>query len=155
MKYIIEDANTTRQGKLIYYEDDYSFITDIVDEEGISEILINFMQLCINEEGLILYVIGHCPLSNYIKTSIYPKNITKKDLRAVLSEELIPGISLSDQGKRNLPLYINKTKGWVCIGNPDEIGDQMVEFAPGSVATIKDNEIAALWLHPEKLPKNL
>ncbi len=155
MKFECEEIKKARVGSLKYIEEDYSFDTEPFDEDGITSFMLNDLRLEIDCNGLVLFIWGYCPLVNYYNTFDSPKNTEFKNLRVVLSEEPIPGISLSEKDKRNLPIYINKKKGWVCIGNPDEMGDKMIEFAPGSVATMKDNEIAALWLHPEKIPENL
>jgi len=50
---------------------------------------------------------------------------------------------------------VNKKMGWVCIGTPGTHNKNMVEFAPGCVATMNGQELIALWLHPTNLPDGI
>jgi hypothetical protein len=67
----------------------------------------------------------------------------------------IPGISYQINETERWPFFINKKKGWVCIGSPNIKNKQLIEFAPNCIATMEGQEIIAVWLHPKKLSSEL
>lgn len=45
--------------------------------------------------------------------------------------------------------FYDENTGWICIGNMKDSKDtESVRFATDMIATIKDNKLIALWLHP-------
>ena len=105
----------------------------------------------IDEKGQLIYVWGLCPLVNCEDTLVFPQNYDEGCIVAELSKPPIPGISYTLNSNR-WPLYINVKHGWICIGNPKILNNQMIEFAPNCVATMEGVELIALWLRPKKLP---
>jgi hypothetical protein len=98
---------------------------------------------------------GYCPLIEYKETDEFPKNYQWQSLVAILEKPPILGISYSiNEVNDGWPIYINKKKGWVCLGNPlPNEKQQMVEFAPNCVAALENQEISAVWLKPKRLPE--
>jgi hypothetical protein len=141
---------------LVYHEEDYAFDAEPFYGGGETSILINFLQLEIDYDGTILYVWGYCPLIEYKETDEFPKNYQTYDLVAILDKPPIPGISyrINNVNEEWWPIFINKKKGWVCLGNPlPNEKQQMVEFAPNCVAALENQEITAVWLKPKSLPE--
>lgn len=103
-------------------------------------------------EGKIIYVWGLCPLVKYIETEKAPQKYKSHTLSVLLNKPLIPGVSYRLNQERRWPIYINKKKGWVCLGDPNTENKNLVEFAPDCVATLEGENLTAIWLHPEKLP---
>jgi hypothetical protein len=152
MKFLIGESREDQKFSLIYRDEDYSFDIEPHNGSGFASILINDLQLEIDGEGRILYVWGLCPLIKYEKTDEVPQRHKANSLIALLNKTLIPGISHSLNENSRWPIYINKKKGWVCIGNPKTKNKQMIEFAPNCIATMEGQELTAIWLHPRDLP---
>lgn len=152
MKFLIKEHQEDQNFSLVYRAEDYSFDVEPLDGSGDTSIMINDLQLEIDHEGKIIYVWGFCPLIKYEETSETPESYKSNSLVALLDEPPVPGISYRLNEKERWPIYINRKKGWVCIGNPKINGKQMIEFAPNCVATLEDQEITAIWLKPKDLP---
>ncbi|MCX6987725.1 MAG: hypothetical protein NT065_06195 [Chlamydiae bacterium] len=151
MKFIVQEPQKDQNFFLVYRPEDYSFDTEPHDGNGFTSIMINDLQLEIDDEGRIIYVWGLCPLIKYKDTNEIPKNYKSSSLVALLDKPPIPGISYRLNEDRRWPIYINKKKGWVCIGNPKSNGKEMIEFVPNCIATLEDQEIIAIWLKPRDL----
>lgn len=152
MKFLIKEPQKDLNFSLIYREEDYSFDVEPLEGSGDTSIMINDLQLEIDHEGKIIYIWGYCPLIKYLETEEYPHKYQPYSLVALLDKPPIPGISYRLNENERWPIYINKKKGWVCIGNPKINGKQMIEFVPNCVATLEDQEITAIWLKPKDLP---
>lgn len=153
MKFIYKELRKNQNLKLIYQEDEYSFDTERLEVAGFTSILINDLQLEIDDKGEIGYVWGYCPLIEYEKTTIAPKEYKAKSLIVVLDKPLIPGVSHRLNDEKRWPIYINLKEGWVCIGDPKIENKELIEFAPNCIAAMSGEELLAVWLHPEGLPK--
>jgi len=152
MKFIVQGPQEDQNFSLIYRPEDYSFDVEPIDGTGDTSIMINDLQLEIDHEGKIMYVWGLCPLIKYEEVDEFPLKYTTGSLVALLDKPPIPGISYRLNEDRRWMMYINRKKGWVCLGNPEIKDKQLVEFAPNCVATMDGQELIAVWLHPEKLP---
>ena len=151
MKFLIQEPQTDQKFSLVYREEDYSFDIEPHDGSGFTSILINDLRLEIDERGRIMYVWGLCPLINYEETNAAPQNYKVNSLIVLLDKPPIPGVSYRLNEDDRWLIYINKKKGWICIGNPKTEVTQMIEFAPNCVATLDGQELIAVWLHPKDL----
>ncbi len=152
MKFLIKEPQEDQNFSLVYRAEDYSFDVEPLDGSGDTSIMINDLQFEIDHEGKIMYVWGLCPLIEYNETDEAPKNYEFNSLVVLLDKPLMPGISYRLNEKERWPIYINKEKGWVCLGNPEVKSKQLIEFAPNCVATMDGQELIAVWLHPKDLP---
>ena len=152
MKLLIQKRQEEQNFSLVYRDEDYAFDIEPLDGSGDASILINELQLEIDHEGRIMYVWGYCPLIKYNETRNFPRRYQACSLVAVLNKPPIPGVSLSLNTDSRWPIYINKKKGWACLGNPEVKNIQLVEFAPDCVAALINSEIIGVWLQPEELP---
>lgn len=152
MKFLIGEPQENQNFFLVYRTEDYSFDIEPLDGSGDTSIMINDLQLEIDYEGKIMYVWGLCPLIGYQETDEAPKRYNAHSLIALLDNPPIPGISYRLNENNRWPIYINKKKGWVCVGNPKIKDKQLIEFAPNCVATMDGQELIAVWLHPKELP---
>jgi len=152
MKFLIQEPQEGQNFSLVYRPDDYSFDVDPLDGSGDSSIMINDLQLEIDHEGKIMYVWGLCPLIYYEETDEAPRGYKTHSLVALLDKPPVLGISyrLNEEGR--WPIYTNKKKGWVCLGNPKTKDKQLIEFAPNCIAAMDGQELVAVWLHPKGLP---
>lgn len=154
MKFIIEEKTSTKKAHLIYIEEDFSFDIEPHEGTGFTSIMVNDLQLEIDDVGKIIYVWGLCPLIMHEKTKEFPKNYTSNSLVALLDNNFTPGVSYRLNESERWPIYINKKEGWICIGNPQIKGKQMIEFALNCVAVLENQKITAIWLKPKKFPKS-
>jgi hypothetical protein len=152
MKFLVQERQKNQNFSLVYRKEDYSFDTEPLDGSGFTSIMINDLQLEIDDEGRIIYVWGLCPLINHEETNEMPESYQSNSLVAVLASPPIPGISYRLNERDRWKIYINKKRGWVCIGNPKTKNRQLIEFAPNCIATMDGQELIAIWLHPKKLP---
>ncbi|MDR3624159.1 MAG: hypothetical protein P4L16_03345 [Chlamydiales bacterium] len=152
MKFLIQKPQKDQNFSLIYRPEDYSFDVEPLNGTGDTSIMINDLQLEIDHEGKIMYVWGLCPLIKYEKTDEFPFKYKTGSLVALLDKPPVLGISYRLNEDQRWPIYINRKKGWVCLGNPKTKDKQLIEFAPNCVATMDGQELIAVWLHPEKLP---
>lgn len=152
MKFLIEKNQKKQNFSLVYRKDEHSFDIEPHTESGFTSVMINDLQLEIDAEGRVSYVWGVCPLLTCEKTNEIPQNYQTNRLIAIPERALIPGVSqrLNEDGRWTV--YINREKGWVCIGDPDTKNKQMIEFAPDCVAAMNGQELTAVWLHPQNLP---
>ncbi len=154
IKFITQNNREQKTSSLIFREEEYSFDTEPFPDGYSSSVLVSFLELLSDSyEGKIVYVGGYCPLINYQNTERYPQKFQTKSLIPVLN-------NVSDniyRIKRSMewPLHINKKKSWVCIGDHMTDGEQSIEFVPNCVAILMNQEIIALWLRPETLPKSV
>ena len=152
MKFLIKESQEDQNFSLIYRPEDYSFDIEPLDGTGDTSIMINDLQLEIDHEGKIMYVWGVCPLIKHEETAQFPTKYKSGSLVAVLDSPPTLGISYRLNEDFRWPIYINKEKGWVCLGNPDTKNKKLIEFAPECIATLDGQELIAIWLHPEQLP---
>jgi|ERR1700722_954161 len=152
MKFLIQQAQEKQNFSLVYRPEDYSFDIEPLDGTGDSSIMINDLQLEIDHEGKIMYVWGLCPLVKYRETDKFPFKYKTGCLVVLLDKPLVSGISYRLNEDRRWPIYVNKKKGWVCLGNPETKNKQLIEFAPDCVAAIDEKQFIAIWLHPRQLP---
>lgn len=150
MKFITKKPKTKQDFELFY--DDYFFYIEPYAHMGDSHLMINDLELELDDDGTIMSVSGLCPLLEYEKIDEAPEKYEKYALVALLNITLTPGVGYRLNDFTNWwPIYINKKKGWVCVGNPDMKNKHLVEFAPGCIATLDGEELIALWLHPKTL----
>ncbi len=152
MQFFIQESQEDQNFFLVYRSEDYSFDIEPLDGSGDTSIMINELQLEIDHEGKIMYAWGYCPLAKHEETNEFPHGYKRHSLVASLDKPLVPGISFRLNEDRRWPIYINKKKGWVCLGNPNTKDKQLIEFAPNCIATMDGKELIAVWLHPENLP---
>lgn len=153
MKFLIQESQNKQNFSLVYRSEDYSFDVEPLEGSGFTSILINDLQLEVDEEGKIIYVWGLCPLIKCKETEEFPQEYKANSLIALLDKATIPGISHRLNKDGRWPIYINKKKGWVCIGNPKVQNKQLIEFLPRCIAVMVGQEIVAIWLRPKELPK--
>lgn len=152
MKFLIQEPQEDQNFSLVYRTEDYSFDVEPLDGSGDTSIMINDLQLEIDHEGKIMYVWGLCPLIEYKETDEAPKRYKTHSLVALLDKPPSLGISYRLNEDCRWPIYINKKKEWVCLGNSKIKDEQLIEFAPNCIATMDGQELIAIWLHPKELP---
>jgi hypothetical protein len=74
-------------------------------------------------------------------------------LLIALEKEAVPGVSYRFTAPGAWPVWVNRTHGWVCIGESTYSNPVIaVEFLRGCIAVLEKESLRAVWLHPEGLP---
>lgn len=154
--FAVTTDHPNHKGRLVYRRDELSFDTEPREGgRGIS-IAVNEVQLFVDDDSHVLYVSGYCPFQGWVQTLLAPPSHSSSGLVVVdLNPASVPSgmaFGVNDVTCR-WPAYVNP-QGWVCVGNPEDKGDQAVEFAPSSVAVLKGDRLVALWLHPIMIGKH-
>lgn len=150
MKFFIEYDDNIEQRLLTYIVDEYSFDIDPTVLEIDYYVVINKLDLTV-VDNKIFQVSGFCPYSSWIKTNLKIPQFKKGILK--VADELKPGFSYGINNEKDWLVYVDIQTGWVCLGNPEAIGNA-VEFINNCVAVINNNgEFVSLWLKPQSIPK--
>jgi hypothetical protein len=134
-------------GRLVYRRSEYSFDVEPRPEQGGASLLINDVQLEINEDGHLIYVWGLCPHESWAPATLDPPSSKAGRLQYV-NGTVIPGVSKRLNAGERWPVSFDPSSGWLCIGSTF-VQAEAVAFAPGAIAVLIEDEVAALWLHPE------
>jgi hypothetical protein len=154
MKFNIDYDGIAEQRVLSYLVEDYSF--DIEPWEGVTNVDLALNYLCLTvlgEDNHVIQVSGFCPYGEWIKTNHNVPQNRQGRLKITNVDDLNPQPGIG-YGINNVhwPVYVNPDIGWVCIGNPESVGEA-VEFINGCVAVISANsDFLSLWLKPKELP---
>jgi Immunity protein 26 len=139
---------------LMYREDGEEFDTEPFEREmGGTAILINDIEFEVNTEGRITVLCGYCPLTSAGKTKNFPKKYKRSALYVSFEGDDGSADSRILTKKGQWPVHINEKKGWVCLGNPELKGLQLIEFGPDCIASLKGEDLVAIWLQPQFIKK--
>jgi hypothetical protein len=149
MRFTVGTDRADTLPKLIYRPDEHSFDVQPRQEGGIASVLVNDVNLEHDESGRVLYAWGFCPLQRASITLQGPPPALSRTLFVTLDGEVVPGVSHRVNQNR-WPAFINKSTGWVCLGDPDQQSAPVkgVEFAPTSIVALNGDQLVALWLRP-------
>jgi hypothetical protein len=152
----ISDAGSCLEGTLVYVPTDYAFVfhaTRKPDEH--SSLQIGLLQLAVDYDGVVLYPYGVCGLVRHRDTDLTPPAVNRPGiLVADTGTELIPGVAYRLGAPTDWPIWINKRRGWVCLGDPHyKMPVEAIEFATTSICVLSAGRLVAVWLHPEALPE--
>jgi hypothetical protein len=129
MKFRVDLTQHCIDGELAYIPEHYSIKYETQNDEGISSLLLNDLQLEIDTEGQVLWVYGLCPHTTWHNT-------------------IVPGISIRINKSKRWEVYADKNKGWLRIGESENNKTTIaVEFAKNCIAVIYENSLDAIWLH--------
>lgn len=149
MKFLIDDSNEIGQQQLIYIEEECSFYTEVVSGRIDIEVVINKISLFV-VDNKIIDLSGFCGFNEWIKSKHQVPEYNKGILKVEHNLEYGFAYGIKDE---DFPIYVNPQTGWVCIGNPEKLGNA-VEFINNCVAVIDDDkEFISLWLKPQSLPQ--
>lgn len=140
----------TQGTKLVYRRHEYSFGTEPMPSGCKTCIVVNYVQLHYGDERRVLCVDGYCSYRIWRPTQLLPPTYFSAGLMVITPTDFVTGAAfrLNELNSDMWPMYVNKKKCWICIGDPVNQGDQAIEFAPNCVAVLKNNSLIALWLHP-------
>ncbi len=135
-----------------YIVEDFSFAHERKNYFHDFSLTVNTIELDIDNNFFLCGVGGYDPYLGWERIHVEPPFFGKGGVRALIDFDYVPG---GAYGINNQvwPEYVNVKSGWVCIGNPKKDG-KAVEFINNCVAVVDNNqELAALWLQPQSLPK--
>ena len=100
----------------------------------------------------LLYPEGYFPRATWIKKTLPGIEIVQGSVTLTTNVELLPGRLKHFEGSEDWKTYYDETTHWIYFGPDDiQVGHVNVEFAENVVASITDNQIVSLWLHPVNL----
>jgi hypothetical protein len=134
-------------GRLVYLRSERSLDVEPPPERGVASLLINDVQIEIDEDGRLVCVSGLCPHESWAPARLDPPSAKVGGLQYV-NGTVIPGVSKRLNTDNRWPARFDPSSGWLCIGDAS-VQTEAVAFAPGAIAVLTDDELAALWLHPE------
>ena len=151
MKFTTENSENIGQQRLVYLIDEYSFFTGNVNNKIDLELIVNKISLVV-EDNKIVDVNGYCGLGNWMKSNYEIPEFRKGILKVEHTLKYGFAYGINSDEDDEFPVYVNIQTGWVCVGNPEKMGNA-VEFINNCVAVIgRDQEFVSLWLRPDALP---
>lgn len=139
--------------RLVY--DGTGFDTEPRPSGCVASVLVNDLELMLDEDDQrVVFLTGYCPHQAWRETTLKPPPSHRGSLRAEFDSPMVPGVSVRlHPWQEAWPILVDPVSGWVRLGsgNPDE-DREGVEFAPGGIAVLEGDRLAALWLHPDRLP---
>lgn len=145
MKFYIDYTSCLEGKQIIYRKNEFSFDTVPYEYDIDFDISINMLSLSVIDSR-IAQVNGFCGLKDAMHYD--PPKTSKGMLGICHADRYESGTGSYAIADVDLPVFLNKNTGWVCIGNPLGSGCS-VEFITGGIAVIDiQQELLALWLHP-------
>lgn len=143
MTFLIVESKAISANQLYYLDDEQSFYMKAHSNEIDYYLVYNGLSLNVLN-NILVNVSGYCPNHNW---KVFTHNVPKyKKYSMYVSDVLEPGFSYTISGDVNT--YFNKDTGWLCMGNPDQLGEA-VEFINGCVAVLYKDNLVSLWLRPQ------
>ena len=149
MKFIVEYGSAIERRLLTYIPEECSFDMEPIVSKIDFELILNKLSLSV-VNNRIIQLWGFCGLDKSMKS-----NYTVPEYRSgILKVEHNFKYGLADGiNDEDFPVYVNTQTGWVCIGEPEKLGNA-VEFIDNCAAVIGiDKEFISIWLKPQSLPK--
>ncbi|WP_428309891.1 hypothetical protein [Hydrocarboniphaga sp.] len=134
-------------GRLVYRRSERSFDVEPQPERGVTSLLVNDVQIEIDEDGRLIYVWGLCPHESWTAVRLDPPTAKPGRLQYV-GGEVVPGVSKRLNADKRWAVGHDTSSQWLCIGDQTVHGE-VIAFAPGAVAVLREGKLGALWLHPD------
>mgnify|MGYP000137796132 CR=1 FL=1 len=134
-------------GRLVYRRSEHSFDVEPRPERGVTSLLVNDVQIEIDEDGRLIYVWGLCPQESW-RAARLDIPTEKPGRLQYVGGEVVPGVSKRLNAGKRWTVGHDSSSQWLCIGDASAHGEK-ITFAPGATAVLKEDELVALWLHPD------
>ena len=156
MRFTISKPHSTTEAQLVYKTEDYAFDSEPRPTGCAYAVSVNEVELMIDEEqSRVVFVTGYCPYHSWRLARLTPPHSTRGMLHFVAEEGLIPGQTKKITSRESRwAVFVDPTNGWVCLGSHGDRGPA-VEFAPGCIAVLHNDQLVAIWLHPDDLPADV
>ena len=137
-------------GTLHYRPDEYAFSTE-PNPGSFTSLLVNDVHIEVDADGRAMCVWGLCPYPSWIARTLTHPVAVDSGLRAT-GAELEPGVGIRLNPGHRWPVFVDRARVLLCIGEPECSDYDSYRFAPGAVAVLREGELVALWLTPEHVP---
>lgn len=134
-------------GRLVYRRSEHSLDVEPRPGRGVTSLLVNDVQIEIDEDGRLLYVWGLCPHESWSPVTLNVPAAIPGRLQYI-GGEVVPGVSKRLNTDKRWVIGHDPSSHWLCIGDESARGE-VIAFAPGAVAVLREEELEALWLHPD------
>ncbi|MBZ0284085.1 MAG: hypothetical protein K8L97_25315 [Anaerolineae bacterium] len=153
MKFTLYDDHIPLNGKLIYNMQEYSFDFIAKDEhlaQGGMTLSIGTLQIEVNiEDRFLLFPWGLHAYTAWVKGSL-PQVIAKRaGVKVTFGDSVKAGVAVKVDTDKTWKTLFDPHIGWICVHSDNKFDQyQNVEFAEGSIISLHESQIKALWLQP-------
>jgi len=148
MKFVWQPTDHIVDYGVRYVVDDYAFDrTNDWAMGGGSSVLVNFLSLEMDQDGTLRYIWGYCPDLSWIDSELEPPE-TVAGIIEVKGLDIVPGCSYSLVEPVEWPIFVDRDRGWICVGSREWRAYTSVEFSVGCVAVLDGDDLVAVWLKP-------
>lgn len=139
-------TETMLVGEPIYLENEYSFYYEPWNPVDFS-IMIDSASLDMSLSSMeIKQFTGLSPSVNWVKKPLTPPSAQQGILSISSAESFLPGTGT--EFVVNWPTFYDEDTEWICVGDDDYTNSILVEFATNTIACIKEENLAAVWIKP-------
>ena len=160
MQFTTSNGLVALPGRVVYRAADYAFdfeiqshkdLSDRVGQHGTTSLLIGTLQIEVSiETGLLLYVWGYCPSTQWSRATVIPAFRKSGCVKLISSNRLEVGISEKYVKIMQWPIVYDDESGWICVGKADQpMGANWIEFATDTIAVVQGTVLYALLLRPD------
>jgi len=136
-------------GNLVYRQTDHAFDVEPHPSGGVTSLLVNELQIEVDEDGILLFVWGYCPLEGWIGATLSVPSARASRARWC-GQALVPGVSRRLNRDARWPARSDPDSGWLCVGDPEATGES-IAFGPGAICVLQHGTLQALWLRPDRI----
>ena len=143
------------EGKLIYRQQEYSFDFYVAEAKtmvGGSTITIGTLQIEVNgDTGCLRYIWGYWPNVTWKAVTLPTINFFSGGVKVMPIEDVNDAIVVTLEEYEKWRTFYDAENGWLCITpvEPEHLQlCQHIEFARNIGASISQEQLQALWLHP-------
>jgi len=114
-----------------------------------TSIVFNYIQLEVSETGIVDHVWGCCPKSSWCSIDLKPPKGIPGRMRIIPESKLLPGVSIQ-MSEEKFPQYFDKQNRWLCIGDPQAIGEFQIQIEPSLIIVATSLQIITLWIRIDR-----
>jgi hypothetical protein len=134
-------------GRLVYRRSERSLDVEPRPDRGVASLLVNDVQIEVDEDGRLIYVWGLCPHESWTPAKLDPP-ATRPGRLLYVDGAVVPGVSKRLNADKRWPVGYDASSQWLCVGD-ESVQGEMIAFAPGAIAALREGELTGLWLHPD------
>ncbi|MNY87452.1 hypothetical protein D3C78_36840 [compost metagenome] len=146
------------KGELLYLKDEYSiFFVEENHIDALTSLVLHTLEIMVAEDGLLSRVQGYFPISSWTE-EVLP-DFESQQASIYLDEsnsDIKKNMGIGQPVTREWPIYYDKGKGIVFVGENINQALNCIEFCTGCYLSICNGYINGLWMRPkivENFPK--
>jgi hypothetical protein len=140
---------------LVYRPEDYSFDVEPAPSRAFTSILIADLSLEIDSAGRMISVWGTCPHTGWRESTLAPPEAQFGNTFVIPDSPLTRGVSVRLTDDLQMPVFVDKASGWVCIRGKRTSTAAVKPLANVILEIDDEGYFSALWLRPLQLPTGI